>query len=264
MHSRRHRLRKIRENRWLCFLFNYFLVTISFPSFPTLCTLIDGRLSLTTPEGTRLLLTPAGPAARAWAWSIDVAVWLVVVTVFALLTQGVKLAQGLHLLLLFVTYWGYPILCEVYCRGQTLGKRIMGLEVRRANGLPVGWRESMLRNLLLVADFMPFLYATGLLAMLFDRQFRRLGDIVAGTLVVYRDKAPARAAAADGGAAAPQPLPFPLPAHQQRALADLFEREAMLPRARLEELGDIAQPLTGATGAASLARLRAYAAGLRL
>jgi uncharacterized RDD family membrane protein YckC len=226
--------------------------------------LIDGRLSLTTPEGTRLLLTPASPAARAWAWVIDFLVWLVFIVLGALLLRG-KLAQGLFLLLLFATYWGYPILCEVYCRGQTLGKRIMGLEVRRANGLPVGWRDAMLRNLMLVADFMPMLYVTGLLSMLFDRQFRRLGDIVAGTLVVYRDKPPVRrAAAAEDALAAPQPLPFPLPPHQQRALADLIERESMLPRARLEELGDIAQPLTGTTGAGSLERLRAFAAGLRL
>ncbi|MRV72865.1 RDD family protein [Duganella sp. FT92W] len=228
-------------------------------------TLIDGRLSLTTPEGTRLLLTPAGPAARAWAWAIDFLVWLVFIVGVTMLLPRFKLAQGLFLIVLFASYWGYPILCEVYCRGQTLGKRIMGLEVRRANGLPVGWRDSTLRNLMLVADFMPMLYATGLLAMLFDRQFRRLGDIVAGTLVVYRDKPPVRHTTAAGDEpVAPQPLPFPLPPHQQRALADLFERESTLPRARMEELGDIAEPLTGATGAESLERLRAFAAGLRL
>lgn len=227
--------------------------------------MIDGRLSLTTPEGTCLLLTPAGPAARAWAWSIDFIAWLAFISLCAMFLSGAKFAQGLYLLLLFASYWGYPILCEVYLRGQTLGKRVMGLEVRRDNGLPVGWRESMLRNLMLVADFMPFLYAAGLLSMLFDRQFRRLGDIVAGTLVVYRDQPPVRRTApADGEPAAPQPLPFPLPPHQQRALADLFERESVLPRGRLEELGDIAEPLTGATGADSLERLRAYAAGLRL
>lgn len=211
------------------------------------------------------MLTPAGPAARAWAWAIDFLLWLTFIFLCMMLLSNARFAQGVYLLLLFVSYWGYPILCEVYCRGQTLGKRIMGLEVRRDNGLPVGWRESMLRNLMLVADFMPVLYATGLLAMLFDRQFRRLGDIVAGTLVVYREQPPVRRApAADREAVAPLPLPFPLPPQQQRALADLFERENALPRARLEELGDIAEPLTGATGAASLERLRAYAAGLRL
>lgn len=226
--------------------------------------MIDGRLSLTTPEGTRLLLTPAGPAARAWAWAIDFLIWLVFVIIMLMLMTESKLARGIFSVILFVSFWGYPILFEVYARGQTLGKRVMGLEVRRANGLPVGWRESSLRNLMLVADFMPLLYATGLLCMLFDRHFRRLGDIVAGTIVVYRDKAPAPRQAAGDALAPPQPLPFPLPPHQQRALADLFEREQDLPRARMEELGDIAEPLTGATGEASLDKLRAYAAGLRL
>jgi len=224
--------------------------------------LIDGRLSLTTPEGTRLLLTPAGPAPRAWAWALDVTLWLGFMLAAKLLLSGPRMAQGVLALLAFVSYWGYPVICEVYFQGQTVGKRALGLQVRRDNGLPVGWRESALRNLLLVADFLPLAYATGLACMLYDRQFRRLGDIVAGTLVVYRDKPPARPAA-PAREAVPLPLPFPLSSAQQRALADLFEREQGLPQARLEELGDVAEPLTGATGAASLERLRSYAAGLK-
>ncbi|MES2262367.1 MAG: RDD family protein [Pseudomonadota bacterium] len=223
--------------------------------------MIDGRLSLTTPEGTRLLLTPAGPAARAWAWAIDTGLWLALMVGLTMIgLPATQMGKGVLAVLLFLSYWGYPILCEVYCRGQTAGKYVFGLEVRRANGLPVGWRESALRNLLLVADFLPMMYATGLLCMLFDRQFRRLGDIVAGTLVVYRDKPPPRPAVR---AAAPLPLPFPLPPEQQRALADLFERESKLPPQRLEELASAAQALTGHSGAQSLELLRSYAAGLQ-
>jgi uncharacterized RDD family membrane protein YckC len=223
--------------------------------------LIDGHLSLTTPEGTRLHLTPAGPAPRAWAWSIDCCIWLSCVALMSYLLARTRLTQGLLGVLVFLVYWGYPVICEVYFGGATLGKRALGLQVRRANGLPVGWRESALRNLLLVADFLPLFYVSGLLCMLFDREFRRLGDIVAGTLVVYRDRPAPRPAVRE---AAPLPLPFPLTYAQQRALADLFEREQGLPQARLEELGSIAEPLTGHTGAASLEQLRAYAAGLRL
>lgn len=222
--------------------------------------MIDGRLSLTTPEGTRLLLTPAGPAPRAWAWALDVTLWLTFMGLAGWLLSGPRMAKGVLAVLAFVSYWGYPVICEVYFQGQTIGKRALGLQVRRDNGLPVGWRESALRNLLLVADFLPAAYATGLACMLYDRQFRRLGDIVAGTLVVYRDQAPPRPAVRE---ATPLPLPFPLTSAQQRALADLFDREQGLPPARLEELGSVAEPLTGATGAASLERLRSYAAGLR-
>jgi uncharacterized RDD family membrane protein YckC len=222
--------------------------------------LLDGRLSLTTPEGIRLQLTPAGPVPRAWAWLIDFSLWFAVAIALATQLLGSKLGNGIYGVVLFVTYWGYPIICEVYFGGRTLGKRALGIQVLRSDGLPVGWRESTLRNLMLVADFLPMMYLTGLLFMLFGRQFRRLGDIVAGTQVVYRDKPPQRTQ----GIAAPKmlPLPYPLMPDQQRALIDLFERESQLPAARLDELGTIAEPLTGLTERASLERLRGFAAGL--
>ena len=220
---------------------------------------LDGRLSLTTPEGVRLLLTPAGPYLRACAWLVDFGIWAaIMLTVRLMLPEG-KLAEGLFLLVLFVTYWGYPIISEVYFGGATIGKRAFRLEVVRSDGLPVGWRESTLRNLLLVADFLPVAYATGLACMLFDVRFRRLGDIVAGTQVIYRERDIVRAAPP---MADPIALPFALNADQQRTLADLFEREATLPPDRMEELGSIAEPLTGLTGAASVERMRGYVAGL--
>lgn len=221
--------------------------------------MLDGRLFLTTPEGVRLVLTPAGPAPRAWAWAIDFSIWLGLVLVLALALLGSRLGQGVFGVLLFVSYWGYPIVCEVYFDGRTLGKRAAGLQVLRADGLPVGWRESTLRNLLLVADFLPMVYVSGLLCMCFDARFRRLGDIVAGTQVVYRERAPKRKHPAS---AEPLPLPYPLTPDQQRLLADLFEREPDLPAARLEELASLAQPLTGLKGRPSLERLRGFAAGL--
>jgi uncharacterized RDD family membrane protein YckC len=123
--------------------------------------MLNGRLSLITPEGVRLLLTPAGPAARAWAWAIDFFLYLIAMSLVGALFSQFKLGNGLILICAFVLYWGYPILCEVYWEGRTIGKRMLGLQVLRADGLPVGWRESVLRNLLLVGDFLPFFYLTG-------------------------------------------------------------------------------------------------------
>jgi uncharacterized RDD family membrane protein YckC len=220
--------------------------------------LLDGRLSLTTPEGVRLLLTPAGPFLRATAWAIDFVLWIALVIGLRMIIPDGKFGQGIMLILMFVTFWGYPILCEVYWKGQTAGKRVAGLEVVRSDGLPVGWRESSLRNLLLVADFLPMVYITGLLSMMLDTRFRRVGDIVAGTLVVHKDP---KAAKPLTPAAAPAPLPFPLNADQQRTLSDLFERESRLPVERMAELGTIAEPLTGVTGEASVERMRSYVAG---
>ncbi len=225
--------------------------------------MLDGRLSLTTPEGVRLLLVPAGPAVRAWAWALDFVLWLAAAVLVITLLSDSRFGKGVISLWLFASYWGYPILCEVYWGGRTLGKRAAGIEVLRADGLPVGWRESGLRNLLLVADFLPVFYATGLVCMLCDSQFRRVGDIVAGTQVVYRDKYRNKPRQQAGGPAAqPLPLPFPLSVGQQRALIDLFEREALLPPERLQELGTLAAPLTGLTGAESVERLRGFASGL--
>jgi uncharacterized RDD family membrane protein YckC len=225
--------------------------------------LLDGRLSLITPEGVRLQLVPAGPVVRAYAWAIDFAAWglgaSILISVLGAIIPSQKLFNGVTALLFFFAYWAYPVLCEVYAGGRTLGKQVLGLQVLRADGLPVRWRESVLRNLLMVADFLPLFYASGLLAMLCDRHFRRLGDIVAGTQVVYRDKPPKRV---DMANAAPLPLPFPLTPEQQRALADLFARESRLPHGRMLELADIAEALTGREGEASLERLRGMAAGL--
>ncbi len=220
--------------------------------------MLDGRLSLTTPEGVRLLLTPAGPFLRACAWAVDFLTWGVTVFLIRAILPASKFVDGIFMLILFTSYWGYPIICEVYFGGRTLGKRAFGLEVVRSDGLPVGWRESTLRNLLLVADFLPLAYATGLACMLLDTRFRRLGDIVAGTQVIYHENNAVRAAPPE---AAPIALPFTLDADQMRTLVDLFERESTLPPERMAELGTIAEPLTGLQAEASVERMRSYVAG---
>jgi uncharacterized RDD family membrane protein YckC len=221
--------------------------------------MLDGRLELLTPEGVSLALTPAGPARRAMAWAIDTVLWLLVTGMLMGILGSSQAGRGIMLLVLFVSYWGYPILFEVYAGGMTFGKRWLGLQVVRSDGLPVGWRESTLRNILLVADFLPFLYGIGLCCMLLDQRFRRVGDIVAGTMVIYRDKAygPIKISEAE-----PLALPFPLTPDEQRALLDFVERAPRLPEERRLELADLAEPLTGKIGQASLARLRNYAAGL--
>ena len=149
---------------------------------------------------------------------------------------------------------------EVLAQGMTPGKRWMGLQTVGANGLPVGWRQSILRNVLLSADFLPLCFGTGLVCMALDPRFRRLGDMVADTLVVYRDEP---WTPRPHGLVEPTHAPFPLLPEEQRALLDLMERLPSLPAGRALELGDLAEPLTGSLGEASLQRLRAIARGLR-
>jgi uncharacterized RDD family membrane protein YckC len=85
----------------------------------------------------------------------------------------------------FLLYWGYFTLFEAFWNGQTPGKRFCKLRVIRDSGRQITLFESMTRNLVRVIDFMPGIYAVGLITMLCNRSNKRLGDLAAGTLVVH-------------------------------------------------------------------------------
>ena len=114
---------------------------------------------------------------------------------------------GVMFLAAFFLEWLFPAWCEARWNGATPGKRLLGLMVLNDDGSPVRWAAALTRNLLRAVDFLPFLYATGLAAMLVNRDFKRLGDLAAGTVVVYREGAHRRGA---DPAAAPLAPPAPL------------------------------------------------------
>ena len=89
------------------------------------------------------------------------------------------------LLLLFCIDWFYHTLWEIFCRGQSPGKLLLGIRVLRGNGSPVNPGASFLRNLLRFADTFLFLCPVALTSMLLSKGFRRLGDWTADTVVVY-------------------------------------------------------------------------------
>ena len=101
----------------------------------------------------------------------------------------VGLILALYSLINFILIWGYFIFFELIWRGQTPGKRVAGIRVVRMDGNAVGFLETVIRNLVRIIDFMPFAYGIGLIVMFFNRQSRRLGDFVAGTLVIHEQKA---------------------------------------------------------------------------
>lgn len=96
-----------------------------------------------------------------------------------------NMGQGLFLITLFCIEWFYPVLFELY-RCATLGKKVYGLVVVYDNGLLIAFPGSMLRNLFRSVDILPFAYLTGFVSLLCSKQFKRVGDHVAGTLVVYK------------------------------------------------------------------------------
>jgi len=206
-----------------------------------------------------------GPVPRALAWAVDLALRAVVV-IAVLMVAGYfgGAGLGLALLVMFFVEWLAPAWFEVYWNGQTPGKRALGIAVLNDDGTPVRWGPALTRNLLRAVDFLPFLYGFGLAAMLASRDFKRLGDLAAGTVVVY---APGRARARALPQASAEPPPFPLTLQEQRVVLDLAERSQSLTRERLEELAALPAPLVGrATGPAAAARLlgmASYIAGRR-
>lgn len=225
--------------------------------FPSTPVPLDTLRSLETPEGIELSLRVAGPVARALAWSVDSlirygALWGLLM-VLTMLGGG---GFGLWLIALFLTEWLYPALFEVYAGGATPGKKALGLKVIHANGTPIDWPAALIRNLLRAVDFLPLLYGCGLVAMLCSRDFQRLGDLAAGTIVIYRDPSGTAPHLPPGPALPP---PFPLSPAEQQLLIDFAERGATLNPERQAELADLLASHTGLYGIVGVERLRAYA-----
>lgn len=218
---------------------------------------LDTFREVITPEGVALRLPAAGPVPRALAWAIDFALRMAAILVLGIvLGMTGATGMGLYLVALFVVFWLYPVLFEVLDGGRTPGKRALGLRVIAANGAPVSWLPAFARNLLRTVDMLPFGYATGLVACLADPWQRRLGDIVAGTLVVHEMRAQSRPPLVP---AVPMPPPSALQPHEQAAVIAFAERAPLLTPARQAELADLAAPLVGARGAAAAERLNAIA-----
>lgn len=87
----------------------------------------------------------------------------------------------------FGLYNGYFILLEWLFNGQTPGKRLLHIRVIKQGGYALRFFDTLLRNLLRVIDFLPLFYGVGLTSLLLTRDCQRVGDLVAGTLVVYQE-----------------------------------------------------------------------------
>ena len=224
--------------------------------------MLDSCYHVLTPEGLELSLVAAGPARRTQAWLLDVAIraagYVTLGTLIALLLPP-RTGTGLYWILTFLIEWFYPVLFEVYGGGATPGKRWAKLMVLHDNGTPVGWMASLTRNILLVADFLPLCYGFGLCSRLLDRHFRRLGDLAAGTVVVYCE-APQKQF--DFSAVEPKAVPFPLQLEEQRAVLEFAERCGRLSVQRQQELANLAAPLARAQNAEAVTNLCQIASGI--
>jgi len=203
---------------------------------------LDTRARIETPEGIDLILRPAGLVPRSLAFGLDLMIRIVVMGgLFLFFSLFDKFGMGLSALVLFLGTWWYMVLFEVLNQGRTPGKKIMGLRVVHDDGTPIGWGASLIRNLLRFVDMLPFGYFFGAVSCLQHPMFKRLGDLAAGTLVIYRDAPIVRPTLPQ---ALPLVAPFALTLDEQRALLSFAERQASLSAERTQELAAIlAQPL---------------------
>lgn len=221
--------------------------------------MLDTTRNVETPEGIELALRVAGPMPRALAWLLDMFLRGVIYSVLGMsLPELGDFGMGLFLLALFLLEWFYPVAFELLWDGATPGKRVLGLRVINDDGTPVRAAASVLRNLMRSVDFLPVGYALGVLCMLFHRDFKRIGDMAAGTLVVYASAPEARAAAAGAPVRAALPPAWPLSIGEQKTLIDFAERHPRLTGQRAEELARAAGPLVAGSGDAA-ERLLAHA-----
>jgi uncharacterized RDD family membrane protein YckC len=200
---------------------------------------LDTTLLAETPEGIGILLRPAGAVPRSLAYALDFFIRFVAFAVVAAFLGGVKgVGVGIMLIVYFGLEWLYPIVFELLPGAATPGKRVLGLQVMMDTGLPVTPSAAVTRNLLRVADFMPVAFAFGLLSMLLRHDFKRLGDIVAGTLVVHAEQVRLAGALPDVEPLAPR---VPLTRAQQVAILHLAGRARRLTLERVDELAALAE-----------------------
>ena len=157
-------------------------------------------LSVETPESVAFAYRLAGLASRGFALIVDTLIVALIGLAEALLAFGLFAAVraaspsageasaswivGGLLIAVFVTFWGYFVLGEVLGNGRTWGKRWMGLRVVRDDGSRVRFGDSIIRNLLRIADGLPGNYTVGMVSILVTKQHKRLGDMAAGTVVI--------------------------------------------------------------------------------
>src|SRR5580698_5978963 len=154
----------------------------------------DNSLVIHTPEGIEFALPLGGPFSRMLALIVDFAAIAAIESLIkkALAPlQGFADIQGALLVVIgFVLSLIYAMVSEWIWRGQTVGKRLMGLRVVDSQGLRLEPSQVIVRNLMRVLDTLPALYLVGGVACVFSRHRQRLGDLAAGTVVVRTPKIP--------------------------------------------------------------------------
>jgi uncharacterized RDD family membrane protein YckC len=208
---------------------------------PLVKNITDTRFTIETPEGADLPMHPAGIGARMMAYGIDflIKIALIISVIIVLSMIDASAFAGIMMIAVFLIFWFYPVLFELFLDGQSPGKKAYGLRVVSEDGTPLTFASSLLRNLLRFVDALPIVYLAGLVTCMSNRRFQRIGDLVAGTMVVYVAEPITVPQINVQGTRA---LPDALSTEEQRSIVNFAERSQWLSPARQKELADILSP----------------------
>jgi uncharacterized RDD family membrane protein YckC len=219
---------------------------------------LDTDVTIEAPEHILFLHRLGGPARRAVAHVIDLVLCYGAVAVLATavlfaaggvgaasgaMSSFMNAGQGLVLVALFAAQWVYFAAWEGLT-GRTPGKAALRLRVVTATGRPISLTHAALRNILRAADVLPNVYFVGVISMALTRRFQRLGDLVAGTMVIVEAKASRAAPLQLWPPASPHelatlPAAVALDADERVAIELFLRRRAALGEPRAAELAEM-------------------------
>ncbi|MCK5687010.1 RDD family protein [bacterium] len=154
-------------------------------------------VKIRTPENMIIRYNLAGIATRGMAFFYDSLFQILILLavnfmlynfIFSMLKESFfysrSAVDGISIAVNFIVIWFYHVFFEVFRDGQTPGKAKMNIRVVMSDGHRIEFFPSVTRNILRVIDFFPFLFATGIISLLVTKNHQRLGDLVAGTIVI--------------------------------------------------------------------------------
>ena len=163
----------------------------------------EDHLDIKTPEFVSIQFQIAGLGSRSAAFIIDQLLLMafnilsLIVLFFVLdgmskmefIFIGNSLPIAITIIALFLVNGGYFFAYEFFSGGRTFGKKLMGIRVIQENGHSITLLSSFIRNLIRIIDSLPTAYFLGIIMIFFHSKHKRLGDLVAGTIVVHERKA---------------------------------------------------------------------------
>jgi len=166
--------------------------------------MLEPKISVRTPENVEIQYSLAGIGSRGLALMLDtllqvaavIIIWLIFLILtlffgelknlfdFEVIEELPKWAIAAFIIVIYLVRMGYFTFFETIWSGQTPGKRILKIRVVKEEGYPISFLEAMIRNLLRIVDILPGLYGVGLVSVFASSKEKRVGDYVAGTVVV--------------------------------------------------------------------------------